>query len=118
VPDRIESLSTSKKEESRDDVLAARAGRLREELYPAWYAKHRHGARLRLVANSMEWQDALSLVTQWDDARLEKLAAIVLTTDDPWIATKTDRGFHIFALKASWADSRLAEWEAQNVRTA
>jgi uncharacterized protein YdaU (DUF1376 family) len=90
-----------------------RAGRLREELYPEWYAKYRHGARLRLVANSLEWQDAESLVRTWPDDRLEKLAKIVLTTDDPFIAG-TDRSFKIFALKASWADDRLRQWEKTN----
>lgn len=96
--------------ETADASLEHRAGRLREELYPAWYAKYRHGARLRLVANSLEYQDAMSLVTTWDDARLEKLARIVLTTDDEYIS-KTDRGFKIFALKASWADDRLRQAE-------
>lgn len=94
------------------DALTERAGRLREELYPAWYAKFRHGARLRIVANSLEFQDALSLVKTWDDERLAKLAQIVLTTDEDWIA-KTDRGFKIFATKASWADDRLREVESE-----
>lgn len=104
-------------EKNSEQELAERAGRLREELYPAWYAKHRNGARLRLVANSLEYQDAMSLVRLWDNARLEKLAAIVLTTDDAYIAS-TDRSFRIFAMKASWADDRLSEWEANNSRTA
>lgn len=91
--------------------LERRAGRLREELYPAWYAKYRHGARLRLIASPKEFQEAVALVRTWDDARLEKLARIVLTTDDDFIS-KTDRGFHIFALKASWADDRLRQVEA------
>lgn len=91
-------------------ALAERAGRLREELYPAWYAKYRHGAKLRLVASSLEFNEALTLVETWDDARLEKLARIVLTTDDPWISG-TDRSFRIFAMKASWADDRLRQAE-------
>ena len=108
-PDRI---LTEKESEEKLDALELRAGKLREELYPCWYAKYRHGARLRLIVNSLEFQDAMSLVQVWDDARLEKLAKIVLTTDDPWIAN-TDRGFKIFALKASWADDRLKAWEAE-----
>lgn len=91
--------------------LSERAGRLREELYPAWYAKYRNGARLRLIASNLEYQDALTLVQTWDDATLEKLARIVLTTDDPFISG-TDRGFRIFALKASWADNRLKQAES------
>lgn len=112
VPDRIGSDPDRKKEVCAD-ALAERAGRLREELYPAWYAKWRHGAKLRLVANALEFQDAMSLVATWDDARLEQLARIVLTTDDDFIST-TDRGFHIFAIKASWAENRLCEVEKGN----
>jgi len=99
-------------EKERDD-FGDRAGRLREELYPRWYAQHRHGARLRLMANALEFQEALLLVQTWDDSRLEKLAKIVLTTDDPWIS-RTDRGFKIFALKASWAEDRLVQWEREH----
>jgi uncharacterized protein YdaU (DUF1376 family) len=72
-----------------------------------------NGARLRLIANSLEYQDAESLVRTWPDERLEKLAKIVLTTDDPFIAG-TDRSFKIFALKASWADDRLRQWEKEH----
>lgn len=91
--------------------LTARAGRLRQELYPAWFAKYRQGAKLLLVASPLEFQDALTLVETWDDARLEKLARIVLTTDDSWISG-TDRSFKIFVKKASWADDRLRQAES------
>lgn len=90
-----------------------RAGRLREDLYPRWYSEHRHGAKLALFANSLEFNEALRLVGTWDDARLEKLAKIVLTTDDPWIS-RTDRGFKIFAMKATWADEKLSAWEHEH----
>lgn len=92
------------------DALGQRAGSLLQDLYPEWYSKWRNGAKLRLVSNSLAYQDALSLVAAWDDARLEKLAQIVLTTDDDWIS-RTDRSFKIFALKASWADDRLKQAE-------
>lgn len=119
VPDRRGEERAFKGKGSGENPteLAARAGRLREELYPDWYAKHRRGARLRLIASSLEFQDALTLVQTWDDERIEKLAVIVLTTDDEWIS-RTDRGFRIFALKASWADDKLREWEAQQGKTA
>ncbi len=52
-------------------------------------------------------------MTTWDDARIEKLAKIILTTDDPFVAG-TDRSFRIFALKASWADDRLRVWEQEH----
>lgn len=96
------------------DDLAERAGDLLNR-YRELYAKHRHGAKLRLLSNSVEFDEACSLVRLWDDARLDKLAAIVLTTDDPFIAN-TDRGFKIFTLKASWADERLSAWEAEQKR--
>jgi len=66
-----------------------------------------------LIGNSLEFQDACSLVAEWDDARLEKLAILVLTTDDPFIAG-TDRSFKIFAIKASWADDKLKAWEREH----
>lgn len=107
------SSSEKRRVEKQDsDDLGLRAGRLLQEDYPRWYAEERHGARLRIVANSLTFQDALSVVEQWDDAHIEKLARIVLTTDDDWIS-HTDRSFKIFALKASWADDRLRQWEAK-----
>jgi hypothetical protein len=90
------------------DDAAERAGRLVER-YSALFSEHRRGAKLRQRPN-LDWQDACSLVPLWDDARLDKLAILVLTTDDSWISG-TDRGFKIFAMKASWADDRLKEWE-------
>lgn len=102
--------------EDREEKLAKRAGRLLQELYPAWYSKYRNKAKLRIVSNSLAFQDALSLVTIWDDARLEKLARIVLTTDEEWIKN-TDRSFRIFAARASWADDRLRQLEAAQVAT-
>jgi uncharacterized protein YdaU (DUF1376 family) len=84
------------------------------ENYPVWYAEKRHGARLPLLGNSLQFQDALTLCSTWDDARLEKLAKIVLTaTDDDWI-NRSDRGWKVFVSKASWADDRLRQWEAAN----
>lgn len=80
------------------------------ESYVTWYRDLRHGARLRLVHNALEFQDACDLCRHWDDARLKLLAKIVLTTDDPYISG-TDRSFKIFAQKASWADDRLTQAE-------
>lgn len=88
-----------------DDEIAERAGRLIER-YQALYTELRKGARLRLLGNSLEFQDACSLCALWDDARLEKIARVILTTDEPFIAG-TDRSFKIFTVRASWADDRL-----------
>lgn len=98
--------------ESKEDADGRRAGALLSH-YPLWYSESRHGAKTRIIHNSLEFSEALSLVAQWDDERLEKLAKIVLTTDETWIAG-TDRSFRIFALKASWADDRLKQWEIAN----
>jgi hypothetical protein len=96
---------TSSLEKEED---AERAGKLVER-YGELYAIHRHGAQHRARPN-LDWSEACSLVKIWDDARLEKLAQIILTTDDPWISN-TDRSFKIFALKATWADEKLSAWE-------
>lgn len=111
------SVSLSQRARARvisEPELAERAGNLLEH-YAEWYSVHRHGARLKLIRNSLEFQDALELCRLWDDQRLEKLAGIVLTTDDPYISG-TDRAFKIFALKATWADDVLSEWERKQAR--
>ena len=92
------------------DTVAARAGHLLDR-YAEWYQQLRHGARLRLMRNTLEFNDACQICELWDDARIEKLARIVLTTDDEFVS-RTDRSFKIFALKASWADDRLRQAES------
>jgi hypothetical protein len=97
------------------DALQARAERLVEH-YAELYREHRHGARYRVMP--LDVLHALALVRVWlDDTRLDKLAVIVLTTDDEWVS-RTDRGFGVFASRASWADDRLTAWElAHQVQT-
>jgi hypothetical protein len=104
--------STDLPERNKELTIEERAAELREQRYPAWYAKHRNGARLRvpIIANSLEFQEALSVVQTWDDARIEKLARVFLTTDEDWIAS-TDRSFRLFCSKATWCDDKLREWE-------
>lgn len=93
------------------DALALRAGHLLER-YAELFILHRKGARYHNRMH-LDFQKACDIVQTWpDDARLEKLAVLILTTDDDWIS-RTDRGFGIFAAKASWADDRLAAWEAK-----
>ena len=93
-------------------ALAERAGRLVER-YGELYAELRRGAKHLRSKPALEWDKACQLVALWDDAHLEKLARIFLTTDEPWIAS-TGREFLVFASKASWADDKLREWEAKN----
>lgn len=92
-----------------DQALAARAAALLDT-YETLYTKHRHGAKL-LTRRRLDFDDALELCAAWDDERLTKLADIFLTTDDEWISS-TDRSFQLFRKKATWADDRLAAWEA------
>ena len=110
-------LSSEKERERKpncsleSEEIAARAGRLVER-YGELYAEHRHGARHRARPN-LDWSEACGLVKLWTDQRLDKLAVLVLVTDDPWISG-TDRSFKIFAMKAGWADNKLTEWEHEN----
>lgn len=92
------------------DEHAERAGNLVRR-YGTLYSQHRHGA-IHRQRPALDYHEAISLVKLWPDDRLDKLAVLVLTTDDEWI-TRTDRSFKIFALKATWADARLAAWEAE-----
>ena len=62
---------------------------------------------------NLDFMEACRLVDVWDDARLEKLMVIVLTTDDDWIS-QTERSFRVFAAKSAWADERLCAWEKAN----
>ena len=113
VPDRdTDRIGSEEKKESSREEIGQRAQSLLEH-YVGWYQRERHGALLRLLHNSLEFDEACTLVALWDDGRLEKLARIILTTDDPFI-TSTDRSFKIFAMKATWADDRLRQWEASH----
>lgn len=109
---KLQTVLPEKESEEKppEEPIEARAGRLLES-YAGWYQRFRHGARLRLLRNALEFGEACQLCELWDDARLEKLAQIVLTTNDEFIAG-TDRSFKIFALKASWADDRLRAAES------
>jgi len=97
-----------------ENPLLRRAGALLER-YAELFYEHRRGARYHNRMH-LDFPKAQELVKTWaDDARLEKLAVIILTTDDEWIAG-TDRGFGIFAARASWADDRLTIWEAEHAQ--
>ena len=94
------------------EALDRRAGHLVERYAELFYL-HRKGARYHSRIH-LDFMKAQELVRTWtDDARLEKLAIIILDTDDEWIS-RTDRGFAIFAAKATWADDRLKAWELEH----
>lgn len=100
---------TSEKEKTSGE-LGERARRLLEDLYPRWYSQERHGAKLRVINNTLAFGDAMTVVGLWDDARIEKLARVFLTTNEDWISG-TDRNFRLFASKATWCDDRLTQAE-------
>jgi uncharacterized protein YdaU (DUF1376 family) len=91
--------------EVSDDV-AQRAGRFCER-YADLYAELRKGARY-LGRPALDFQEATQLVATWDDARLEKIARVFLTTDHEF-AEKGSRTMAQFRAMASWCDSRLVE---------
>ena len=93
------------------DEIAERAGRFVER-FEALYSEKRKGAKYLRRQPALDWDRATKLCQTWDDARLEKMAVIFLTTDDEWISG-TDRGFAVFASKATWCDDRLTAWEAK-----
>ena len=84
-----------------------RAGRFCQEIYPALYAKYRHGARY-VGKPHMDFQEALQLCQTWPDDRLEKIATVFLTTDHEF-AEKGSRTMAQFRSLASWCDNRLRE---------
>ena len=76
------------------------------------YNKHRHGAKY-FVKRKQHVPLVRQLLRIYDARRLEKLCIVLLTTDDEWVRG-TDRGIGILAVKASWLDGMLAEYEAQH----
>lgn len=89
-------------------TITERAGRFIER-YEALYAQHRRARYL--VSPQRDYNAAVRLCETWtDDTRLDKLAAIFLTTDHDF-AVKGSRTIPQFAALASWADSQLSDWE-------
>lgn len=74
------------------------------------YKQHRHGARY-FVVREKHVPLLRPLLRTYGPERLEKLALVLLKTNDEWIEA-TDRGIGILSTKASWLDGRLAEYEA------
>lgn len=74
------------------------------------YTKHRHGAKF-MVLRQKHVPLIRNLLTVYDFKRLEKMAVVLLTTDEPWVK-ETDRGIGILSVKASWLDNLLSEYEA------
>lgn len=94
-----------------DEALGERAARFLEK-YQELYTHHRHGAHT-LIKPAIDHQRAMDVCRTWRSDRLEKMAAIFLTTDDDWIS-RTDRGFGVFVSRAAWCDDRLTQWEQEH----
>lgn len=93
-----------------DASVTERAARFIER-YQELYQTHRKARYL--VRDHRDYAAAVPLCATWtDDERLDKLAAIFLTTDNEF-AEKGSRTIPQFASMASWADGKLAEWEAK-----
>lgn len=75
------------------------------------YREHRHGARY-FVVKEKHVPLLRPLLRAYGLERLDKLAQVLLRTDDEWVAG-TDRGIGILSTKASWLDERLSAAEAQ-----
>lgn len=102
-------ISDRRKDDPFTDAdVTERAGRFIER-YEDLYKKHRNAQYL--VRPHKDYQTAVELCRTWtDDARLDRIAAIFLTTDNDF-AVKGSRTIPQFAALASWCDSQLAEWE-------
>ena len=88
-----------------------RAGRFIER-YEALYGQHRHGAKYARKEHR-DYAAAVTLCQTWpDDAHLDELAAVFLTTDHKF-AEEGSRTIPQFLALASWCDSRLLEWKAK-----
>jgi hypothetical protein len=92
-----------------DDIGTSAAQFL--DRFQGLYIEHRRGAHYHLKPNR-DWLRVCELLQTYEPEHLTKLATIILTTDDDWVS-RTDRGIGILAARASWADDRLREWEAQ-----
>ncbi len=108
-PKRV-SLSPQAPDAFTNDDTTQRAGRFLER-YQELYPLHRKGARYALKP-ARDYAAAVTLCHTWaDEARLEKLAIIFLTTDHKF-AEEGSRTVPQFLALASWCDGKLAEWEA------
>lgn len=94
-----------RKEENRE--VAAFIARFCE-----FYKRHRHGA-VYFIVREKHVPLVRALLGVYGRDRLEKLALVLLRTDDEWV-DGTDRGIGILSTKASWLDGKLAEYEAQH----
>lgn len=80
------------------------------------YAEYRHKAKYR-IQKEKHVPLVRGLLAHYGRDRLEKLAIVLLTTNEEWVV-KTDRGIGILSTKANWLEDRLCEAEARFGATA
>jgi len=94
-----------------DTSITERAARFIER-YEQLYPEHRKGARYARKP-ARDYAAAVTLCETWpDDARLDKLAILFLTTNHRF-AEEGSRTIPQFLALASWCDAQLVEWEAK-----
>lgn len=101
---------TAQDEDRRKEENAEVSGFIRR--FCEVYSKHRHGARY-FIKREKHVPLIRALLKIYGIERLEKLALVLLRTDDEWVH-HTDRGIEILSVKASWLDNRLSEYEAEH----
>ena len=79
--------------------------------FPEEFKKRRNGAEY-LVKHAKHGALVKQMLGATDLERLKKYAAIMLKTNDEFIA-ETDRGIEILSARFSWLSDKLAAWEAQ-----
>ena len=78
--------------------------------FPEEFRKRRNGAEY-LVKHGKHGALVKQMLGATDLERLKKYAAIMLKTNDDFIA-ETDRGIEILSARFSWLSDKLAAWEA------
>lgn len=94
-----------------DREVTTRAGAFVDR-YQQIYQQRRNGARYA-VRPVRDYAAAVTLCQTWPDDRLDKLAAVFLTSDHRF-AEEGSRTIPQFLALASWCDSKLTEWEAKH----
>ena len=79
--------------------------------FPEEFKRRRNGAEY-LVKHGKHGALVKQMLGATDLDRLKKYAAIMLKTNDDFIA-ETDRGIEILSARFSWLSDKLAAWEAQ-----
>lgn len=96
------------------NIINGKTVRKFSDAFVSLYAERQHGAKYKW-RGAKDTKLAIDLLSTYGHDRLLILADGLLQTDDEWIS-QTDRGIGILAVRASWLDSRIAEWEARHAR--